>query len=570
MFIQSCTKKLSLMLTGTVFFLTFFYIGCKDSSSESPQSSVNPPGTTRPGDPKQNPDNTLVTVNTAPEVNDENVENFKVSGECVNAIDGGGDVIMEIEASRVATGPCNNGVYTFVVDLTQLTLSNPVIIKISQRINGVTVSESRIVPKGYRTDDPPPENPVVSTSIDLIHPEVSPSDVLSPILRVNNRFSGDTVKLYTNRRCTPLSLVGTTTVPISQLDSEDPEEGTYARFLLDFLTPGKYRFYETSTNHYGTTPCNIGSLEYDLEPSPGAPKSPWLLLTIDPLRFDKSLNGTPTIRIYGVAPGNTVSLHITKHCNDLSIASAVVSDSQSYVELSGDRGLAPGVYLFRARTRNFYGWSRCSLTGTYYTVLKPSPITSVFLSEPTSSPGTDLTPKLTVTNVEPGDTIHLYKSDCTNSLGSAVVEEDEGSVDITVNDGTFTEPGAHKFYARVTGREDSPEFACSDVYADYEIKKPDAPVMTLESGLNVIDTDTTPTIIMSGVQPGDTVHLYKDEDCLRSIGSGVVDTDKTSVEVTSSRLAIDEHTFRSKITQREDALPSECSSDTLTYTIRRP
>ena len=236
---QSYPKGLSLTLIGTVFVLAvtaFFYAGCKKNSSKGGPPGANNP--TQPGDPKSDSDLTIIT---AKEVNDDNVENFKVSGECVNTTDGGGDVTLTVAGRRFTT-PCRNGFYTFVLDLTQLNLPDPVIVRISQRVNGVAVSESRQVPQGYRTDDPPPENPVVSTVMELIHPEASPSDVANPVIRVNNRFVGDNVKLYTNRQCTASSQLGneadgiTVGEPTEDELAADPEAGTYAKFALTPMT----------------------------------------------------------------------------------------------------------------------------------------------------------------------------------------------------------------------------------------------------------------------------------------------------------------------------------------------
>ena len=277
-----------------------------------------------------------------------------------------------------------------------------------------------------------------------------------------------------------------------------------------------------------------------------------------------------------MTPGNTVSLHSTKHCNDAVLHSTVnpLAEDKSYVELTVQSDLEPGIYLFRAKTRNFYGWSRCSLTGTYYTVLTPSPITSMTVTDPDSSPYRDLTPTIQVSGgVLAGDTIHLYQEDCTNSLGSGVVADEETSVEITVADGILTDPGAYTFYARITDRPGAPastEFACStSVKVEYELTRPETPSIALAGSLQAIDTDTTPTITVSSVVEGDQVHLYKDADCLTSIGSAVVPASATTVDITTRPLSYGAHSFKAKITQREDALPSECST-ALEYTARRP
>ena len=408
----------------------------------------------------------------------------------------------------------------------------------------------------------------------------------------------------------------------------EPDEGTYARFKLDELTPGKYRFYERSVNASGQTACNVGSLEYDLLPHDGTPKSPWLLSLMDPdydpdldpatdentallhkSASDRSVNRNPRIRVFGVTPGNEVSLHLTNHCNDdispkimvenLSTPSALtdahkaqymkkVPDGQSYVDLkipaaAAGEGLAPGIYLFRAKTRNFYGWSRCSLTGTYYSVLGHNPIATganFRVKGLTDSSGVftsvDVTPTIRIGDDDPtdsddpaaasailgeGDTVALYYTSSTtetdlckesNRIGSGTVAKGKTTVEITVNARTFTAPSPtnptekpYKIYAKITQRKGSPvEFICSSegtkaapvtdtdksnaVMVSYKLIKLVAPSVTSEDATTPNSATIPEFTITAGTDApfvaGDRVKVYNNTACTGTplMSSGVL------------------------------------------------
>ena len=432
-----------------------------------------------------------------------------------------------------------------------------------------------------------------------------------------------------------------------------PDEGTYARFRLDELTPGKYRFYERSRNMYGQTACNVGSLEYDLSPNPGAPKSPWLLSLMDP-KYDPSLDTeennallhksledrsvarNPRIRVFGVTPGNEVSLHLTNHCND-DIASKImledlsapvtlspdhkgeymkkVPQDQSYVDLkipapsTGD-GLAPGIYLFRAKTRNFYGWSRCSLTGTYYSVLGYNPIPNgndFRVKGLTASSdvftGTDVTPTIRIGDdntddsdepasgsgiLNEGDTVTIYYTSSAsetdlckegNEIGSGTVAEGKTTVEITVDARTFRAPSPtdpddkpYAIYAKITQRAGSPvEFICSSqgtkaapvdesnpnnaVKVSYKLIKLAAPSITTHDSTTP-HSSTIPEFTVTGTFiAGDTVNIYNNSNCTGGplITSGVL----AASDITDSGATVKLSPTRALVTGRTYNLRAE-------------
>ena len=206
---RSCQRGLGSIFTLVAFFaLCAFHVGCEYSSGQKKGVKTTP--TT--GIPKNNPDKDFTLI-VAQAVDDENVENFKISGTCH---DGGGSVSLSI-GSFSRTAPCTGGVYKFVVDLTQLTLRDPVIITVAQTVDGQRISQRREVPQGYRVDAPPPENPIVPTEITLVYPKIDflretpinpllnlmvyESEFRTPTLKVNDRYIKDLVGLYSSRSC---------------------------------------------------------------------------------------------------------------------------------------------------------------------------------------------------------------------------------------------------------------------------------------------------------------------------------------------------------------------------------
>ncbi len=236
------------------------------------------------------------------------------------------------------------------------------------------------------------------------------------------------------------------------------------------LTPGNYKFYEKSSNSQGSSGCSTEYMEYFLTPDPGSPPEPKALSVESP---NPGFLTKPVIRVFGVIPGNKVTVHKDKFCTTSSSLEMRVEDGKSYIDItyrvaSGTSVYGkPGDHVIYAKTTNFYGSSRCSKASVTYTLKRPDPPTTLSLVTP--SPGTNL-PVIRVSGVSPGDWVKLYKdSQCSeSSVGYATVPDNATSVDIKTT--LLPIPGTFTFYAKFSSNT-TLSSDCSPIGVTYEYQR---------------------------------------------------------------------------------------------------
>ena len=136
-----------------------------------------------------------------------------------------------------------------------------------------------------------------------------------------------------------------------------------------------------------------------------------------------------------------------------------------------------------------------------------------------SSPGHDSTPEIIVSGVEPLATVELFSdSSCSTSASSQEsVLPNESTVNIVAN--SITSDGTVIYYARQTDPEGRRSICSSQSLSyTYDGTPPDPP-----SGLSLHNLSTspsnnsTPEIIVSGVEALATVELFSDNSCTTSV-----------------------------------------------------
>ena len=156
----------------------------------------------------------------------------------------------------------------------------------------------------------------------------------------------------------------------------------------------------------------------------------------------------------------------------------------------------------------------------------PSPPSNLSLSNPSTSPNSDPTPEILVSGVKPLATVELYSdSSCQVSTSSPVsVQQSESSVIIEAN--VFTNDGSITYYARQTDVAGNPS-NCSSTNAFYTYNAYNGTLLlppselALHSPSTSPNSDPTPEILVSGVEPLATVELYSDSSCQVSTSSPV-------------------------------------------------
>ena len=247
---------------------------------------------------------------------------------------------------------------------------------------------------------------------------------------------------------------------------------------------------------------------------------------------------TPSIRVSGVLPGNIIKLFTDSNCT-------TEVGSEMAISVSADFSLAAlpeGSYDFYANsTSPSLDVSDCSLATLNYVVDQTSSAdpSGLALSNPSSSPGFDSTPEITVSGVVSGDTVRLFTdSSCSTQVASGIASG--SSINLT---SSAISEGAHNFYADSTDTAGN-QSGCSSATISYTLDTtaPSAPSgLALNNPATSPSNDTTPEIRISGVVSGDTVRLFTDSSCSNQVALGVASG--VTIDLTSSALTDGSYNF---------------------------
>ena len=161
-------------------------------------------------------------------------------------------------------------------------------------------------------------------------------------------------------------------------------------------------------------------------------------LALDSSSPTPSTSDSISIEVSGLASGDSLSLYSTKDCS----GTALTTTTNTPVAVSG---LAEGshVFHFKITTAADSSVSDCSKSflSYHYDATDPAAVT---LSLPQSS-GTNATPDVTVSDIEPGNLVKLYSDSSCSTSAAAAVRVNGVSKNITVD---TLATGAHTFYAK--------------------------------------------------------------------------------------------------------------------------
>jgi len=263
----------------------------------------------------------------------------------------------------------------------------------------------------------------------LINPAASPGSLPTPTIQIEGVSSGDGVGLFIDAACTLEVGRGVASAISIELDSAPlPQDGIY-------------EFHAQSRDVAGNlSACSTAKLIYELDR--GAPSAPGPLSLVNPSSSPGSIDA-PTIGVAGVSAGDQVSLFTDMACQNL-IASGVAA--MGSIELTTP-ALADGVYDFYAAATDPAGnLSACSTETVRYQLITtaPSMPLSVYLVDPTSSPGNLDTPTVGVSGVSLGETVTLYNDVfCLTQVASGSVSTGS-AIEFTLGP---IAAGTHRYYA---------------------------------------------------------------------------------------------------------------------------
>ena len=168
-------------------------------------------------------------------------------------------------------------------------------------------------------------------------------------------------------------------------------------------------------------------------------------------------------------------------------------------------------------------------------VAKTAMIDSFSLKSPVSNIASEVNPELRFEGLTIDDKITIYSDDqCSTKLTESTVASEMHDVVIALpTDGTY------RFYTTNT-RAPIAESDCSSFFVDYTLDRDISPI----TGVSVVDAvsnDTTPDVTVSGIDNGDSVYLFTDQNCLLSsqVGFGIAADGPLTITLSSSALASD-------------------------------
>ena len=370
-------------------------------------------------------------------------------------------------------------------------------------------------------------------------PRTSPSANRQPTLRVHGVISGDTVSIHTERTCSAASKVAEKQVPNGQ---------TTIDIKTNTLPNNRFfTFYTKATNQAGNSNCSRSSLSYTLIIPPPVPTR----LSLRSPSISPDVDTTPTIRVYGLIEGDTVSLHSTRqgacetNANSAAqseLAKAVVSSGETTIDLTTST-LTSRRNTIYARASNNRGFS-CSTEKLDYIVISnpDAPLELELTSEPNPfeniRAGNDNTPSIRVEEVVQGDRISLYTDK--NCSGTKVTSDTNNQVPEGQNYIILTtiplpmERTNQRFYTFYT-KASNPQghSSCSTKKMEYALIREPIPKISFRLRGTSPSEEKKPTFTVNNLVERDIVSLYTDPQCSSTqVAEEVtVDDGETSREV---------------------------------------
>jgi proprotein convertase subtilisin/kexin type 2 len=386
------------------------------------------------------------------------------------------------------------------------------------------------------------------SNVQLLSPVSTPNQDSTPKLRIFGTEPGASITVYINNTCTVSR--GSVTGGVSG----------YTDITLTPLSQGPHLIYVKQTSFSGgnTTSCEGPFLTYTVDTIVNAPSG---IVLKNPL-FSPSSDATPEVTVQGVENGAVVSVYKNNTCSQK--VGQKISTGTS-VDIVVDE-LSLGSHTLYAKQIDAAGnVSSCSLASVAYQVLgssvqEPSSIT---LNSPSLNPNSVTDIIVGIAGVSNGATAYLYfDSVCStpNLIGSALVSGN--STVIPVNG---LQEGVHTFYAKQIDASGNIS-NCSNASMTYEVdlSSPAPTSISLVQPAQNISSDSTPTINVSGLEPGGTVKVYKDNLCVNQIAS--TQASGTSANVNLNLSSAGNYNFYAK---QVDSLgnTSPCSVAFLSYTL---
>ena len=441
----------------------------------------------------------------------------------------------------------------------------------------VITSDSTVTYYARQTDQAGNESPCSSSSLSyeygeaipnppsdlsLHDPLTSPSNDSTPEITVSGVESFAQVQLFSDSSCN---------TSVSSSVSALENESTVHIIANTITSDGTVTYYTRQTNQAGDeSPCSIASLSYEYDRT--QPVAPSSLSLHDPLTSPNT-DPTPEIIVSGVEPLATVQLFSGFLCYSSADSQESVPPNKSTVHIIANTITSDSTVTYSARQTDQAGnESPCSSYGATlsyeYDGTQPEPPSSLSLHDPSRSPSNDSTPEILVSGVEPLAKVELFRDNSCNTSVSSQESVPPNKFTVKIIANTIPSNGTITYYAQQTDRVGYVSL-CSSASTSYEYDEmiPNPPSdLSLHDPLTSPSDDSTPEIIVSGVDPLATVELFSDSSCSTSVSSQEsVQQNESTVQIIANTITSDSAvTYYARQTDQEGHA-SLCSSVSLFY-----
>ena len=410
----------------------------------------------------------------------------------------------------------------------------------------------------YEYDETIPNSP---SDLSLHDPSTNPSNDSTPEIIVSGVDPLAKVELFSDSSCS---------TSVSSQESVPLNEST-VNIIANTITPeGIVTYYARQTDQEGyTSLCSSASLSYEYDET--IPNPPSGLSLHDPSR-SPSNDSTPEILVSGVEPFAKVEIFSDDSCSTSVSPQEFVPTNEFTVNIIITTAITSnGTVTYYARQTDRVGYeSLCSIVSLSYEYdeMIPNPPSDLSLHDPSTSPSNDSIPEIIVSGVEPLAKVELFSdSSCSTSVSSQeFVLTNESTVNIIAN--AITSDSTVTYYARQTSQAGHASL-CSSVSLSYEYDGtiPNPPSgLSLHSPSTSPSSDSTPEIIVSGVEPLAKVDLFRDSSCNTSVSpqESVLQNESTVNIIANTLMFGDTVTYYARQTDQVGN-KSFCSAVSLSY-----
>jgi len=317
-------------------------------------------------------------------------------------------------------------------------------------------NESNCISRSVTHDNTPPAAP---NGISLVSPRTTPSNIITPTIKVAGLTKGDTVSIHTDTACQSNPIVYKVAI-----------DTTMSLTVSGIRNDGTYNFYAKSTDSLGNTSnCSTVKLSYIFDSTP--PSSPSISINNN----DEYTNST-TVKLLFSASEIPAQTYLTQvaGCTSGGVWTAFISN-KPYILPRNSR--TASVYAkFRDAAGNI---SPCVSASINIDTIPPYAPDDLTLITPASSTGIgqSRTPIIRIKGVSVGDTISIHTdSQCSDASQKGSKIADGTSIDVTAS--TLSTDGPYMFYAKATDRAKNNK--CSRKKIIYTLKT-NVPTVTITS-----------------------------------------------------------------------------------------